>query len=305
VAATTEPDVRISRPLRPSGLLGFCRDAVERFIAGDGTSHTRALAYQSMFMVLSGFIGFVGLVSVIDLRQVRGTVEQLAQTLAPGPSGRLLVEAAQQGAEGGASAMVAGLGAALVAATLAMAQVERSANRILGSRHDRRAARRFAVAFLLAVSAGILMAAGALMLGAGSAIAGGAGWDSGIQAAWSIARWPLGTLVAFAGVYLLYRFAPRERRASSRALLAGAAVAVALWGAFTGLLSAYFSISSESSQTYGPLLAVVALLLWSVLSSLALHLGLAVSGELASRSELRNGGAVTLPDSATVATAGR
>ena len=306
MAATTGPDARVrTSARRASGVLAFCRDAVERFIAADGTSHTRALAYQSMFVVLSGFIGFVGLVSVVDLGQVRATVEHLALTLAPGPSGRLLVEAARQGASGGVSAMIAGLGAALVASTLAMAQVERSANRILGSRHDRRAARRYIVAFALAVSAGILLAAGALMLGAGSAIAGGAGWNGGIETAWAIARWPLGTLFAFAGVYLLYRMAPRERRASNRALLAGAVVAVALWGLFTALLSLYFSISSESSQTYGPLLAIVALLFWSVLSSLALHLGLSVAAELTARSTLRDADTVTLPDAATVATADR
>jgi YihY family inner membrane protein len=302
-----EADRRRGRPvpgikdaIRRRGVARFVRDVVERFVAADGTSHTRALAYQSMFVVLSGFIGFVGIASVFDLPQVRSTVEQLATTLSPGPSSRLLIEAAHQGARDGTTALIAGLGSALIAGTLAMAQIERSANRIVGSRHDRRALRRFGVAFLLAVSAGILMAASALVLGGGRAIATGAGWGSGAAAAWSIGRWPLGLGIAFVGVWLLFRTAPRRPARARGSVPVGAVVAVTLWAAFTGLLSLYFSVSSQSSRTYGPLLAIIALLLWCVLSSLSLHLGLAVAAELdAARAQDR---VISVPDSAAVAT---
>ena len=60
--------------------------------------------------------------------------------------------------------MVFGLLAALVAGTLAMAQVERSANRLAGQSEDRPVWQRYGVAFVLAVSAGVLLAAGGLAL---------------------------------------------------------------------------------------------------------------------------------------------
>jgi hypothetical protein len=41
--------------------------SVKRLRDADGTSHVRALAYQSMFVLLSGFIGLVGLASAFDL----------------------------------------------------------------------------------------------------------------------------------------------------------------------------------------------------------------------------------------------
>jgi uncharacterized BrkB/YihY/UPF0761 family membrane protein len=213
-----------------------------------------------------------------------------------------LEEAAQQGAEGGTSAMIAGLGAALVAGTLAMAQMERSANRMLGLREDRPGLRRYLVAFLLSISAGVLLAAGGLLLGAGRAIADGAGWNESLQTIWSVVRWPIGILAALTGVFLLYRTAPREHRTPTRMLAAGAAVAVVLWSAFTALLAAYFSVSSESAQTYGPLLALVALLLWSVLTSLALHLGFAVASELLPAGAV-GARTVRIPDSAEVSSA--
>jgi uncharacterized BrkB/YihY/UPF0761 family membrane protein len=49
---------------------------------------------------------------------------------------------------------------------------------------------------------------------------------------------------------------------------------------FTVALSLWFA-NSSSSQTYGPLVSVIAILLWAGATSLALHLGLALTAELA------------------------
>ena len=88
----------------------------------------------------------------------------------------MLVEAAEQGAQGGAPAAIVGLAAALGSGTLAMAQVERSANRLAGSNKDRPILRRYAVAFILAATVGVLFLLGALILGAGRALPAGLGW---------------------------------------------------------------------------------------------------------------------------------
>ena len=72
-----------------------------------------------------------------------------------------------------------------------------------------------------------------------------------------------------------------ERLGGRRATLAGAAVSLALWVLFSAGLALYFSMRSDSGDNpYGPLLAVVALLLWSMLTSLALHLGMSTVCEL-------------------------
>jgi uncharacterized BrkB/YihY/UPF0761 family membrane protein len=282
------------RAVRQRGLGELARSSAKRFRKADGTSHVRALAYQSMFVLLSGFVGLVGLASAFDLPRVRGIVEQMAGTLSPGPSGQLLREAARQGANGGTIAMVVGLLAALLAGTLAMAQVERSANRLAGRSEDRPLWQRYGVAFVLALSAGVLLGAGGLALAGGRAISEGVGWEGAALTVWTVARWPLGVAVAAVGIYLLFRTAPRERIGSPAALAAGTAAAVALWFLFSLALGLYFSLSSNAA--YGPLLSVIALLLWSSLSSLALHLGLAVTVELAIE-ESRSQGLVRVPES--------
>jgi uncharacterized BrkB/YihY/UPF0761 family membrane protein len=175
-----------------------------------------------------------------------------------------------------------------------MAQVERSANRLAGRAEDRPFAQRYGVALALALSAGVLLAAGGLALAGGGAISEGLGWEGAALAVWTVGRWVVGVASAAIGVYLLFRTAPRGRVGSPAALAVGTVVAVVLWVLFSLALGLYFSLSSNA--TYGSLLAVIALLLWSSLSSLALHLGLAVTAELAIR-EARSGGLV--PDTET------
>jgi uncharacterized BrkB/YihY/UPF0761 family membrane protein len=258
----------------------FAADVVRRFRGADGTSHTRALAYQALLVVLSGFIGLVGLASMLALPEVRRLVQHLAETVSPGPSGSLLKAAAQQGASGGAVAAFVGLATAWVAGTFAMAQVERSANRIAGRDRDRPAARRYVMAALLAVPVGALLALGGLAIGAGGAVVSGFGLEGTGRVAWEVARWPVGLALAGAGLLLLLKVAPSMPLGSTRHLLAGAGVSLAIWAAFTALLSLYFALSSSSSRTYGPLLAVVALILWAGLTSFALHLGISTTIEL-------------------------
>jgi uncharacterized BrkB/YihY/UPF0761 family membrane protein len=213
VATSVRGKTRVGSPMvgsntRVGRILG---DALERFVEADGATHVRALAFESAFLILSGYIGVVGLASVLDAEAVRGVVQQLGRTISPGPAGRLLVEAAEQGAKGGATAAIVGLAAALGSGTLAMAQVERSANRLAGSNEDRPVVRRYVVAAAQAATVGLLFLLGALMLGAGRALPSGLGWTDEFARVWSFVRWPVGVVVVAVAVTLLYRFAPRAR----------------------------------------------------------------------------------------------
>ncbi len=282
-------DVSVMAEGRRRGAGRLFGDVIRRFRDADGTSHTRALGYQSVFALLSGFIGLVGLASVLGISAIRDTIIELSKSIAPGPSGQLLQEAAKQSTGGGTAALV-GLGAALISGTFAMAQIERSGNRLAGRRQDRPEARRYLVALGLALSAGVLTALGLLILGGGEAIATGFGWEGAAADIWMVLRWVIGIAAAAVGIYLLFRWAPEKPLGSREAVLSGALVSLVLWVVFTLALTAWFSVSS-SSQTYGPLLSVIALLLWAGATSFALHVGMALAIELsADRS-------VTLPPS--------
>jgi YihY family inner membrane protein len=268
---------------------------IRRFLRADGMSHSRALAYETMLIVFSGFIGLLGIASLLDFEQIRGTVTELGRSIAPGPSGELLREAAASGARHATIAAVVGLAAAAVAGTIAIAEVERTGNRIAGLERDRRIVFRYVLALVLAVTIGLIFVAGGMALGAGRAIPTGFGWSDELRGVWSVVRWPVGVAVIAVAILLLFRFAPKASLGPWRALFAGTVVAVVLWVAFTGLLSLYFSLSSDSSP-YGPLLATVALMLWSMLGSLALAVGMATAAELSDARRPHEEEAVTLPE---------
>lgn len=277
MSASSVSEVPVRAEIRRRGLAHVIGDVAGRFKDADGTSHTRALGYQGTFAMLSGFIGLLGLASVLGVDALRATMVEMSKSLAPGPSGQLLQEAARQSS--GGTAAVVGLGASLISGTLAMAQIERSANRLSGRTQDRPGIRRFLVAFVLALSAGTLAAIGLLILAGGQSIATGFGWKGAVSDVWMVLRWIVGIVAAWAGLYLLFRWAPDRPLGSRGSRMAGVLVSLVLWVLFTVALSVWFSISS-SAQTYGPLVSVIALLLWAGATSFALHLGMALTAEL-------------------------
>lgn len=290
---SSDPAAVRAAPRRTARL---ARDVLLRFRAADGATHVRALAYQVMFVTISGFIGLVGLAGVLDVEQLRGVVEELARSLLPGSSGELVQQTIRQGSSSGSTAAIVGLLAAASAGTLAMAQIERSANRLAGSNEDHPGVRRYLRAAAFALTVGVLFAAGTLLAAGGGAIAGGLGWSGALATVWSIARWPVGGVVVCAATFLLFRYVPRERLGDRRALVAGSLVGVVLWLVFSGLLAAYFALRADSENPYGPMLAVIALLLWSMLTSLAFHLGMSTACELGGRRRPSDGDVVHLPD---------
>jgi uncharacterized BrkB/YihY/UPF0761 family membrane protein len=106
------------------------------------------------------------------------------------------------------------------------------------------------------------------------------GWGAGARQAYPFVRWPLGFLLALASTVTLFRASPRRRQPGHTWLAVGALVALGSWTLFTLALAAYTEYNSSFGDTYGPLTAVMALLLWSFLSSIALFLGMAFAAQL-------------------------
>ena len=272
--------------LRGVGRRHLLRDSFERFRAADGFSHARALAFQIVLTAFPALIAVVGLTLDLDQDDLRRLIQETIRGVAPGPAGEILTQAFQQGSDAASdsgTAIFVGLAAALIAATGAMGQIERGANRIYGVESDRSSLRKYVTAFVLAVSVGVLILVAFVMFIAGSAIedAGAAtGWSDTAVTIWEIVRWPVVLVFVLAGFSLLFKVVPRRRQPSMSWLAAGAIVTVVLWFAFTGLLSLYLTASEAFGDTYGPLAGIIGLLLWAFLTSLAVFFGLASAAQL-------------------------
>jgi YihY family inner membrane protein len=271
--------------LRAAGRRRLLVDAVARFRAADGFSHSRALAFQLALTLLPALIAAVGAAAALEQEAFRRAVQTLVESVTPSAAADILTAALRQGTasarqETGETAVAAGFVAAVLAGTGAMAQVERGANRIYGVERDRPFVRKYGVALGLALTAGVLALLSVVVLVGGAAVRDAAGFGGEIDAVWRVARWPLGLVLVVASVALLLEVAPRRRQPEASWLAVGAGVAATLWLVFMGMLVAYFELAGSFGATYGPLAGTIGLLLWAFLTSVALFLGVAFAAQL-------------------------
>ena len=269
--------------LRRTGRGKLAVDAFRRLRLSDGTSHGRSLAFAVTLVVVQGLIALVGLASALGEGQISSLIVRSLQSASPGPSGRVLTQAVSQAhqasSSGRSTALILGAVGALVTGTIAMGQLERGLNRIYGVERDRPTGRKYARAFVLAITAGLFASIAFASLAFGRAVADSL--ESDLAATlWNTLRWPVALLLAAASIAALFRWSPNRRQPGWSWLTAGAAVGVALWAVSTLALAWFFSWSSTFGQTYGPLAGIVALAIWALLSSLALLYGAAVAAQL-------------------------
>ncbi len=261
-----------------------------RFRYGDGFSHARAFALQLALAAVPLVIAGAGLVSALGAESLAEVVARTVVAISPGSSDDLLRQviieggAADEGSERGEVVVVLGLGTAFLAATSAFAQLERGANRIYGTERDRPSLRKYGRAMVLTATAGVAMAVGLLCIVAGDAFGEAVEqvyrWGDPAETVWDVLRWPLGLGALFAAVTALFRYAPRRQQPGLSWLAVGAGLTVLGWLIVSVLLGVYISVADNFDDTYGPLTAVMALLLWANLTGVALLAGIALAAQL-------------------------
>jgi uncharacterized BrkB/YihY/UPF0761 family membrane protein len=160
--------------LRHTGRRRLVADAVTRFRAADGFSHSRALAFQVTLTLLPALIAVVGFAAAIGQDDFTRFVRDTIRDLTPGAPGDILTEALRHGSasgrESGETALSAGGAAAVLAGMSAMGQVERGANRIYGVERDRPFVRKYLAALALALTAGVFALLSLVVLMGGAAV---------------------------------------------------------------------------------------------------------------------------------------
>jgi YihY family inner membrane protein len=269
--------------LRRTGTWNLAKDSFQRFRYADGFSHARALAFQVTLSMLPVTIAVVGLATALHADQFRKILGQTVARLAPGPAGDIIVQAFKHGQHAGRGAIGAllfGLIAGLISATTAMGQVERGANRIYGVERDRPSMRKYGIGLLLACSAGLAIVLSLVVTVAGEDIARALGISGVVKVGWTLLRWPVAIVLLVVAVAMLFREAPRRHQPAASWLAAGSAVSVLLGFVFTALLAWYLGASKTFGETYGPLAGLIGVLVWALLQSLAVFLGLAFAAQL-------------------------
>ena len=104
--------------------------------------------------------------------------------------------------------------------------------------------------------------------------------DHTVTQIWNVVRWPIALVLMMSAIALLFRWSPRRHQPAWSWLAFGSTVSVLLWSLVTLGLGFFFQASTTFSTTYGPLAGMIAILLWSLLSSIAILFGAAIAVQL-------------------------
>ena len=271
------------RTLRNSGRWQLVRDAFVRLRVADGFSHGRSLAYTTSLVLVQAIIAVVGLAVALGTSSASRVIVRTLKAAVPGPGGDLLTRTVTQAHQAGAThryaGLVFGLVGALITGATTMGQLERGFNRIYGVERDRPTLQKYGLATLLAVTAGFLVCMAFAALALGQNI-GDSLDNRAANSVWALIRWPVGLLLITGAITVILKVSPRRHQPELSWLAFGATVSGVLWVACTLALGVFFTASKSFGQTYGPLAGIVALLLWALLSGLAVLFGCAVAAQL-------------------------
>jgi YihY family inner membrane protein len=267
------------------GRARLLKDAFQRMRVADGFSHARSIAFMTALVAVQGVIGLVGLAGALNKGGISDAIVATVRRAVPGPAGQVLTTAVVQAhttaVQHRYTAVIVGLIGCLITGTTAMGQLERGLNRIYGVEQDRPTLRKYGLAFIFTLSVGTLasLAVGSLAFGRELFRTS---TNHGLNSAWAVGRWPLGLGLIAVATTVLFRWSPRRRQPHLSWLAFGAGVSVILWALATAGLGLFYRSSSSFGQTYGPLAGMIALLVWCLLSSIALFFGAAVAAQLES-----------------------
>jgi membrane protein len=276
--------------------VAIVRRAFKKFNADHMTNIAAALAYYAFLAIPSALMVAVGIFSLVASPSTITTVIDKLHSVAPGQATSLLDSSLRNllhNKSTGITVLSIGGVLAFWSLTSAMQNLMWALN-IAYDRDDGRGfIRRRVTALWMVLFAliGFALVFGVLILGPhlSTWIGDAIGAHTLTKIVWYIAEWPLlvgGLLVAFAG--FMY-YGPNVKHPRWSFLTFGSVVAIVIWLVASGAFAFYVSKFSSYNKTWGSLAAVVVMLTWLWLSSVALLLGAEINAEAERSRELRRG----------------
>jgi membrane protein len=282
--------------LSPQDYLAILRRSLNRARKDNLTSIAAALAYYAFLSIPSVLMMAVGVFGLAGSPADADSLVHRLSGIIPGNAQSLLsssLETLTRSKGTGVTVLVIGTVLALWSLTGAMQNVMWGLN-IAYEREETRGfvgKRLTALAMIGFAVLGVVLVFGLLVLGphltrwVGDAI----GQRRLVSWLWWVGEWPvllMGLSVASGGIYYL---GPNIRTPRRRFLAFGSLLGILFWLGLSGAFAFYVSRFGSYNKSWGSLSAVVVMLTWLWLSSLALLIGGEINAEAERSRELRRG----------------
>jgi membrane protein len=285
-------------PFSARDLFGAFKRAVKSMLDDNMLMIASALAYSTFFAIPSVLLVAVGLFTLVAGPQTIASLIDSFGDVMPSQATQLLGDSLNRLDHDPGTTItmtIVGFVLAAWAVTSAMTSYMTAVNIAYDCKDTRNFVRKRAVALAMAACIGFafVLVAVLLMFGPqiekhlGSAI----GAETLVSYLWWIAQWPIlvvGLLGAFATILFLGPNRDREVR-HWKLITPGAVVSVLIWLAASGLFAVYTAKFGSYNKTWGSLSAVIVMLTWLWLSSLALLFGAELNAEIEANQERRRG----------------
>jgi membrane protein len=253
------------------------------------------LALFPLLLFLTNLLGYFA-----QSAELRDSLLEYFRQVLPRSAFHLVVDTLDQVTEGvGRGKMSAGILVTIWAASNGMAALSGALNAAYEVRDERpwwksrliTIGLTIAFAFFTVTALVVVLSGGRI----GMLLAASAGMGRAFGIVWNIVRWPIVLLIVLIAVNLLYRFAPDLKDWKWRWMTPGALIAVGLWISASLGFRFYLRYFNSYNRTYGSLGAVIILLLWFYITSIAILTGAEVNSEIESAASERGEPNARLP----------
>ncbi|HUD48129.1 MAG TPA: YihY/virulence factor BrkB family protein [Candidatus Baltobacteraceae bacterium] len=244
-----------------------------------------------MLLFLTALVGFFAVPGTVTQR----VISQYLGAILPHQASSFIDSSLREIASGSsAGKLTLGLLIALWSGSSGMGAIIHGLDLAYGVRDERPWWREKILALVLTVVVTFLMVVALLLVVSGgdlaAALAARFAWGEEFTLVWNVAQWPVLLMFVLLAFGLIYYFAPNIPREQLRRLVPGTVIGVGIWLLVSLAFRYYVHHFGHYSVTYGAIGAVIVLMLWFYLSSMAILIGGEVNSILERALEDAGGG---------------
>ena len=276
-----------SSPARLGGSrwLAAARRSVREFRDDFLQDRAAALTYYGIQSIFPALLVLVSLLGLLGKSATQPLITNLAAA-APSAVRQIILHAvANLQRSHGSAGLLAIVGIVLAAwsASSYVAAFMRAANAIYDVPEGRPAWKTLPLRLGVTLLLMVLLVASAIIVVVTGSLARHVGQVLGIGSAavttWDIAKWPVLVIMVCLIVAVLYWASPNAKQ-GVRSIIPGAAIAIGVWLAASGLFAVYVANFGHYNKVYGSIATMIIFLIWLWLTNAAILLGAEFNAEL-------------------------